>query len=92
MDEISIRQIVEKELQQGAASGWASFTGGATFAAGVDSLKAIDICLALEEAFGIVIEEANVPPGGFSTDEECTAYFVDKVVKAKPTIPAATVI
>lgn len=85
MNKSDIEDVVKAELERDATSGWGSFTGGASFAAGVDSLKAIDICLALEEAFGIEIPEAHVPPGGFNTDADCTSFFVDQVLKAMPT-------
>jgi len=84
MQKSDVEDVVKSELERDLKSGWGSFTGGASFAAGVDSLKAIDICLALEEAFGIKIPESHVPPGGFKNDEACTSFFVDKVMKSMP--------
>ena len=69
-----IEGVVRRELNRCGAMGFGSLTGGA-IGIDIDSLVVVDICLAVEEAFGIEVPNSAIPTGGFDTPDDCVSFF-----------------
>ena len=84
-----IDHLVREELNRCGAKGFGALTSGAV-GLDIDSLVVVDICLAVEEAFGIQVPNAAIPTGGFDTPDDCVSFFKTYVPMNLPAQEAET--